>query len=93
MYFAVFKNPANALGFPPIDAIGASDLKKFVIHQEMIMLSGDAGNGLPRPIFNGVIKIPKHMQRFAPDDKLYVCLLSKTVTGDFCLQMHFKEFR
>ncbi len=93
MYLAVMKNPGNNIVTPTIDAIGVSDAKKFIIHQEMIMLSGDAGNGLPRPIFNGVIVIPKHMRRFGPDDRLVVILLSKTVTGDFCLQCHYKEFR
>ncbi len=94
MYMAIFKNPGNNIAvFPLANAVGASDAKKYVIHQEMIMLSGDAANGLPRPIFNGVIKIPKHMKRFGPDDRLYVSLLSPTVVGDFCMQVHYKEFR
>ncbi len=93
IYMAIYKNPGNNLGFPPPNAVGASDAKKYVIHQEMIMMSGDAGNGLPRPLFNGVIAIPKHMRRFAPDDDLYVMLLSPTVAADFCLQVHYKEFR
>jgi len=94
MYFALVKNPAQLISpITGINSVGDSGQKKFFIHQEMIMLSGDAGNGLPRPIFNGVIKIPKHMQRFAPNDTLDVVLLSPTVVGDFCLQCHYKEIR
>ncbi len=93
MYLGIFKSPGNNIVAPALDAVGGSDAKKFMIHQEMIMLSGDAGNGLPRPIFNGVIVIPKHMRRFGPDDRLFLLLLAKTVTGDFCAQAHYKEFR
>ncbi len=94
VYLAVLKNPIGTLGtITNINSLGDSPSKKFFIHQEMIMMSGDAGNGLPRPIFNGVIKIPKHMQRFARDDLLQVVLLSPTVAADFCLQCHYKEFR
>ncbi len=94
IYLAIFKNPSGSIGtITPINTIGDSVQKKFFIHQEMIMMSGDAGNGLPRPIFNGVIKIPKHMQRFAPGDKLQMILLSPNVAADFCQQCHYKEFR
>ncbi len=94
VYMAIFKNPANQLGtISAINSLGDSDQKKFCIHQEMLMMSGDAGNGLPRPWFNGVLKIPRHMQRFGPSDKLQVVLLSPSVATDFCLQAHYKEFR
>ncbi len=93
MYMMVYKNPGNNITAPAANAVGIDDNKRFVIHQEMIMLSGDAGNGLPRPIFNGVIVIPKGFRRFGPNDRLFVSLLSPTVVGDFCFQCHYKEFR
>ncbi len=94
VYMAVMKLPAAAVSnIPQANAVGASDTKRYVIHQEMIMMSGDAGNGLPRPLFNGVIAIPKGMIRMGPDDRLRVLLLSPTVAADFCLQCHYKEFR
>ena len=93
IYMAIFKNPGANITAPQADAIGASDNKRFIIHQEMIMMSGDAGNGLPRPLFNGVIVIPKGFRRFGPQDKLMVLLVSKSVAADFCLQAHYKEFR
>ncbi len=94
IYMAVYKLPGNAFATSDPSAIGITDTKKFVIHQEMIMMSGDAGNGLPRPLFNGVIAIPKHMRRFGPDDRLVVVFITKgAVQADFCLQSHYKEFR
>ncbi len=95
IYMAVMKNPGNNIVAPQADAVGISDAKKFIIHQEMILMSGDAGNGLPRPIFNGVIAIPKHYRRFGPDDRLTVLLVLQDadMTADFCLQCHYKEFR
>ncbi len=93
IYFAVWKNPGGLQTVPGIDSIGDFKLKKYIIHQEMIMMSGDAGNGLPRPLFNGVIKIPKGYIRNGPDDKLQLILLSKSVAADFCIQCHYKEFR
>ncbi len=95
IYMAIMKNPGNNIVAPQADAVGISDAKKFIIHQEMILMSGDAGSGLPRPLFNGVIAIPKHMRRFGPDDRL-LCLLvvsDADITADFCLQCHYKEFR
>lgn len=93
IYLVVFKSPGNNIVTPPANAIGSNDAKKYCIHQEMIMMSGDAGNGLPRPLFNGVIMIPKHLRRFGPDDRLFFGILSPTVNADFCLQVHYKEFR
>ncbi len=93
IYFALIKIPGNGFSPPQANAVGINDLKRYVIHQEMIMMSGDAGNGLPRSIFNGVIAIPKGYKRFGPDDRLAVLLLSPNVAADFCLQCHYKEFR
>ncbi len=96
-YMIVRKNPGNILGPGTIDPkqVGISDDKKWVIHQEMIMGSGDAGNGLPRVLFNGVIKIPRGYIRNGPNDKLEVIMKTgqSPILFDFCLQCHYKEFR
>ncbi len=97
LYMAILKNPGNVLnstGFNP-KAIGSLATKKYIIHQEMIMGSGDAGNGLPRVVFNGVIKIPRGYIRNGPGDKLVLLLRTGTVdvTFDWCMQCHYKEFR
>ncbi len=97
IYMIIYKNPGNNLGAASFDpkAMGINDNKRFVIHQEMILMSGDAGNGLPRPIFNGVIVIPRGMRRFGPGDRLAMNIRTGTasVTADWCLQCHYKEFR
>ncbi len=92
VYLAIFKNPGTALTVPSISAIGSSDLKRYVIHQEMIMLNNVQG-GNPRTIFNGVIKIPKGYIRQGPDDRLQLCLLSPSLNILYCVQCHYKEFR
>ncbi len=96
MYMMLFKNVGNnisASSRPLPNAVGVSDMKRYVLHQEMIMLNGDAGNGQPRTLFNGVISIPRGMQRNGPDDQLQVVLQCPTVDADFCLQSIYKEFR
>ncbi len=95
MYMALVKNAGNALaGNRPVpNAVGISSLKKYVIHQEMIMMNGDAANGQPRVLFNGVIKIPKGYIRNGPDDRLQLLLFTPTVLSDWCVQCHYKEFR
>ncbi len=94
VYMSVVKNPGNNITGPDPSAVGIDDNKRFVIHQEMIMMSGDAGNGLPRPLFNGVIVIPRGYRRFGPNDQLILQLITKgTVVADMCMQSHYKEFR
>ncbi len=92
VYLSVFKNPGNNLTFPAPNAVGSSDNKRFIIHQEMIMLENLRG-GNPRVLFNGVIVIPKGYTRFGPDDALSLQILSPQVDIALCLQCHYKEFR
>ncbi len=94
IYIIIYKDPGGNLSVIDPTAVGISDDKRYVIHQEMIMMSGDAGNGLPRPIFNGVIVIPKGYRRMGPNDVLKFVVVTKgSVQADFCLQAHYKEFR
>ncbi len=102
IYMAVFKNPANNLTLPPnVAALGSYDAKRYVIHQEMVMLGQPGGNpgsaNIARTVFKGVIKLPRSFKRNGYDDKLQV-LLQHTVgesTQDtsFCLECIYKEFR
>ncbi len=93
-YLAVAKNPAAGFSLPQADAVGISSLKKYIIHQEMVML-GDLVENMPRILFNGVIKIPRGYIRNGPKDKLQLLLVmgGNSVTADFCVQCHYKEFR
>lgn len=89
------ENPGGNLSAPNPKAVGANDNKRYVIHQEMILMSGDAGNGLPRPVFNGVIVIPRGLSRFGPSDKLHMSIVTGNtdIVADWCAQAHYKEFR
>ncbi len=92
VYMIVLKNPGNNIVTPAPNAVGTNDNKRFVIHQEMTMIQNVNG-GNPRTLFNGVIAIPKGYQRFGPDDRLALAILSPSVDIAYCLQCHYKEFR
>ncbi len=92
IYFA--KNPGGNLTFPNGNAVGSDDNKRYIFHQEMIMLNPvDGGN--PRNVFKGVLGIPKHMRRNGPNDKIemYMFIPSTGVAVNICAQFHYKEFR
>lgn len=91
-YLAVVKNPADTFTFPNANTIGASELKKYVIHQEMVMLQKSV-TGNPRTIFNGVIVIPRNYKRNGPGDTLELLTFAPGVNTDVCVQCHYKEFR
>ncbi len=91
-YMMVYKNPGTNLTFPDPNVVGADDNKKYVIHQEMVMLQMQDGSN-PRTLFSGVIVIPKHYRRNGPDDTLKVRVFSPGVALNFCVQCHYKEFR
>ncbi len=84
VYMTVMKNPGGNIVIPAGNAVGANDNKRFVIHQEMVMLQ-NATLGNPRVLFNGVIAIPKGYRRFGPNDQLYVTIVSPIVDIAFCL--------
>ncbi len=96
LYLYWAKIPGNSFAgqMPNGNAVGVSDLKKYVIHQEMVMINPlDGGN--PRNVFKGVIKIPKGYQRNGPNDRLYMFMFipSTGVAVNLCAQFHYKEFR
>ncbi len=92
VYMIVGKNPASAITLPNPNSVGVSTLKKYVIHQEMVMLEQSV-NGNPRTLFNGVIVIPRGYIRNGPLDKLQLTVLSPGVNISLCIQCHYKEFR
>ncbi len=91
-YMAVYKDPGGNLAAISPNAVGISDNKRYVIHQEMVMMEKNT-TGNPRTLMNGVIVIPRGYRRFGPNDVLKIVLLSVGVTADFCVQCHYKEFR
>ncbi len=91
-YFYLAKNPGGNLTLPAPNVVGVSDNKKYIMHQEIIMMERKV-NGNPRTLFKGVIVIPKHYRRMGPDDRLTVQILAPGVDTDICIQSHYKEFR
>ncbi len=92
VYMAVWKNPGGSIAVMTPNSIGDEDNKRFVIHQEMVMMNNLAG-GNPRILFNGVIPIPKGYRRFGPNDLLQITTQSTAVNYALCIQCHYKEFR
>ncbi len=92
VYLAIYKNPGGNLATISPNTVGTNDNKRYVIHQEMVMLE-QQGNSNPRIVFNGVIAIPRGYKRFGPNDLLIAVLLSPGGTMNYCLQSHYKEFR
>ncbi len=91
-YLMVFKNPGGNLSFGNPNTVGSDDNKRYVIHQEMVMLQRQT-NSNPRTLFNGVIAIPRGYRRFGPNDILQLEVFSPGVNLEFCVQCHYKEFR
>ncbi len=98
IYMIVFKNPGNNLTAPNVDAVGNSDDRKHVIHQEMIMTGTvlTAAAAIPKTLFKGVIQIPRGMKRFGVQDRIQVVIGHRngeaTQQSNFCLQCIYKEF-
>ncbi len=92
VYMLVGKNPGNNLSMPNPNSVGSNDNKRFVIHQEMVMLQ-QVTNSNPRTLFNGVIALPRGYRRFGPQDNLILRVLAPGVNINLCVQCHYKEFR
>jgi len=99
IYMIVYKNPGNNVVNPAPDSVGTSDKRRFVIHQEMVMIgsSNSVNSPVPKALFKGVIVIPRALKRNAIQDKWQVVIAHRlgeaTQTTQFCLQCIYKEFR
>ncbi len=92
VYMIIGKNPGGNLTLPAPNLVGVNDNKKYVIHQEMLMMQQQT-NSNPRTLFNGVIVIPKGYRRNGPNDTLTISVLAPGITINYCVQSHYKEFR
>ncbi len=95
---AVIKNPGNEHPNINPSTVGDSDLRKFVIHQEMTMVAETTASTqqIGRTMFQGVIKIPSRYRRFGINDRLTItfALDDAETTGiaNVCVQCIYKEF-
>ncbi len=92
VYMYINVNPSGAVNMPNGNVTGASDLKKLILHTEMIMGEKNT-TGIPRTLFKGVLRIPRGKQRFGQDDYLQIQLYSPGITWDYCIQCIYKEYR
>ncbi len=98
VYMAVQKNPGNEHPAANPSSIGDSDLRKFIIHQEMTMTTTLTGNdsSFPRTMFQGVIRIPPRLKRFGVNDRLIVTFAYSAAetsgVTNVCIQCIYKEF-
>ncbi len=92
IYMIVGKSPGGNITLPIPNGVGASDDKRYVFHQEMVMVQRVTPSN-PRTLFKGVISIPRGYRRMGPNDVIVVTLLAPGVNFDFCIQVHYKEFR
>ncbi len=91
-YLIVYKSPGGTIPAIAPNLVGTNDNKRFVIHQEMVMFQ-QVTNSNPRTIFNGVIAIPRGYRRMGPNDVLFLRMLAPGTSVNFCVQVHYKEFR
>ncbi len=90
MYVAI--NPGGTLTLPDPNVVGSFEEKRYVIHQEMVMLQQQSGSN-PRTLFSGVIVIPRGLRRMSPNTRIVLATFSPGVTLNACVQCHYKEFR
>ncbi len=98
VYMTIQKSPGNDVAIVYPANVGNSDSKKWVIHQEMMMMTGIAAddNSFPRTLFVGVVLIPPKMKRFGTNDRLVIHFAldagETTATVSVCVQCIYKEF-
>lgn len=92
VYMIIFGNPSGEISMVNANVVGASDMKKQVFHQEMIMTEKNT-TAIPRTLFKGVLRIPRKMQRIGQDDRIRVQLFAPGVNFDYCVQAIYKEIR
>ncbi len=92
VYMYVIKNVGAQIALVNGNVIGTSNIRKWVIHQEMTMTEKNT-TAIPRTLFKGVIKLPRSYKRFGIDDVLQIVLFSPGVDYEFCVQCIYKEIQ
>ncbi len=92
-YFYLMKNPGGNVTPPAPNAVGSSDNKRFIVHQEMTMIENKGQGSNARTAFNGVVVVPKGMRRMGPLDIWTIQTLCPALDTAQCVQIHYKEYR
>ncbi len=94
-YMMIYKNPNNNISpadIPDANAVGASEFRRQVFHQEMAMLGSTAAD-IPVTIFKGVLRIPKVFHTIRENDQIVIQLFTPTgVDANFCVQCIYKSY-
>ncbi len=85
----VLKNPGGNLSFTSLTAMGTSDNKKWVFHQERGIPGQFAGVPMKAKF---VVKIPRGKQRMGANDVWNLVIQSKQ-TSQMCILAIYKEFK
>lgn len=92
-YLTVGKDPGGNIGIINGNVVGSNDNKRYIIHQEMVMLDSESTTHITRTIMKGVIVIPRGYRRNGPNDLLVMRAFTPGGTAAWCVQCHYKEFR
>ncbi len=93
IYFLLGKSPGGNITFPSPNAVGVSDNKRFIVHQEMSMIENKGQGSNARTLYNGVVVVPKSFRRMGPNDVWQISILCPALDTAQCVQVHYKEFR
>ncbi len=96
-YMYITGNPGTqipAANYPAVNAVGASNLRKMIFHQDMAMMS-DANDSIPIQLFKGVLKIPRKFGRIGVDDEIFLRVGSPVGGPELtsCVQCIYKEVK
>ncbi len=88
----IIKTRSGQVTLPQPDAVGTSEIRSQVFHQEKGLAGSGDGTAMA---FKGVIVIPKAMRRAREGDQFFIVLsLNDAATGDanFCVRVIYKSF-
>ncbi len=88
----IAKNPSGSLTLPAPGSTGGNENRRFILHEGKGLVGFDTVTG-GRKLFEGVIKIPRHMQRMGRDDELTVNIESPGHNAQFCLKAIYKFYQ
>ncbi len=88
----IAKNPSGSLTLPAPGSTGGNENRRFILHEGKGLQTFDTV-GPPRKLFEGVIKIPRHMQRMGRDDEITVNIEDSTHNAFFCLKAIYKFYQ
>ncbi len=94
IYMFLWKNSGDNIAIAQVpngNVTGTSDLKQLIFHTEMSMSEKNT-TAIPRTLFKGVLKIPRHFQRCGQNDTIRIELYSPGVTHDYCIECIYKEY-